>query len=242
MTPDHGASSARPRVFGMIPAAGRSRRMTSDVPKQLMPFGDRVVLECAIEAMLGADLDGLVVVTRSDVADELDLTEDPRFLTAINDEAGSEMIDSIRVGLAALAAARDELLAAAALVPPEERSSVAVCGTWTLVDVIGHVADWETLGAAGLRHMAGGQAPSVEHVTDIDAWNAAHAEARRDQPWEVVWEDVHAARVALLEVLKGMSQAAMAQSFSFPWRQEGTPHQWTGIFAAHDRDHASDLL
>lgn len=143
--------------------------------------------------------------------------------------------------LAALAAAREELLAAATLIPSEERASRPVCGEWTLKDVLGHVADWEWVGVEGLRQMAAGHAPQVEHIDDIDAWNQAHAEARRDQPWEVVWDDLHATRHALLEVLEGMSQAGLARSFPSPWGPETTPYRWTCVYLAHDREHAQGL-
>jgi uncharacterized damage-inducible protein DinB len=143
--------------------------------------------------------------------------------------------------LAALAAARDELMTAAALVPAEERESQPVCGEWTLKDVLGHVADWEWFGVDGLRQMAAGQPPQVEHVQDIDAWNQAHAEARRDQPWEAVWADLHAARRALLDVLGEMSQAQLSRSFPFPWGPEGTPYQWIWVYFRHDREHAYGL-
>jgi uncharacterized damage-inducible protein DinB len=143
--------------------------------------------------------------------------------------------------LAALEAAREELLAAAALVPPEERTSRPVCGAWTLKDLLGHIADWEWYGVQGLRQMAAGQPPDPEPIDSIESWNQAHAEARRDQPWEVVWEDLHAARQAFLEVLEGMSQAAMTRSFPFAWGPKGTPYQWMGVFVRHDREHAQDL-
>jgi uncharacterized damage-inducible protein DinB/predicted RNase H-like HicB family nuclease len=143
--------------------------------------------------------------------------------------------------LAALAAARDELLAAAALVPSEERASRLVCGEWTLKDVLGHVADWEWFGVDGLRQMAAGQAPQVEHIESIDAWNQAHAEARRDQPWETVWADLHATRRALLDVLEEMSQAELGRFFPFPWGPEGTPYQWVCVYFRHDREHAHGL-
>lgn len=146
-----------------------------------------------------------------------------------------------QVLLAGLAAAREELLAAVALIPPMERELGLVCGGWTLKDVLGHVADWEWVGVEGLRQMAIGQPPQVEHVQDIDAWNRAHAEARRDQPWEDVWADLHAARQALLEILEGMSQADLAQSFPFPWGPEGTAYQWVSVYLAHDREHAKGL-
>lgn len=143
--------------------------------------------------------------------------------------------------VAALDAAREELLAAAALIPPEERASRPVCGRWILRDVLGHIADWEWIGVGGLRQMAAGQAPLVEHIDDIEAWNQAHYEARRDQSWEEVWLDLHAVRAELLEVLGGMSQTALSQSHHFPWGQEGTAHRWVSVFVEHDRDHARDL-
>ena len=143
--------------------------------------------------------------------------------------------------IAALAAARDELLTAAALVLPEERESRPVCGEWTLKDVLGHVADWEWLGVEGLRQMAAGRAPQVEHVEDLDAWNRAHVEARRDQSWEAVWADFHAARRTLLEVLEGMSQAHLERSFPSPWGPDITPYRWVCVYLAHDREHAEGL-
>jgi hypothetical protein len=143
--------------------------------------------------------------------------------------------------LAALAAAREELLAAVALVPPDERTSRPVCGEWTLKDVLGHMADWEWLGVEGLRQMAAGQPLQVGDVQDVDAWNWVHVEARRSQPWEAVWIDFHAARQGFLEVLEGMSQAHLERSFPSPWGSDITPYHWICIYLAHDREHAEGL-
>ncbi len=140
--------------------------------------------------------------------------------------------------LTALAAARDELLTAAALVPAEERASRPVCGEWTLKDVLGHVADWEWFGMEGLREMAAGHAPQVERIESIEDWNRAHADARRHQPWETVWADLHAARRALLEVIEEISLAELGRSFPFPWGPEGTAYRWVYVYLAHDREHA----
>ena len=71
-------------------------------PKQLMPYGDRTILETVIETMLASPMNGLAVVTHSDIAEVLDLAEDPRFITVINNDADSQMLDSIRMGLEAL--------------------------------------------------------------------------------------------------------------------------------------------
>jgi len=142
---------------------------------------------------------------------------------------------------AALDAAREELLAAAALVPAEERSTRLVCGRCMLKDVLGHIADWEALGAEGLRLMAAGRPPLVEAVTDIDAWNVVHVVARAGQSWEQVWGDFKTARQALVEALEEMSEDDLARLYPFPWGPEGTPYQWAEVFFDHDRSHARGL-
>ena len=38
---------------------------------------------------------------------------------------------------------------------------------------------------------------AVHTDVDIETWNVAHVKARRDQPWEAVWDDLHAARRGL---------------------------------------------
>lgn len=143
--------------------------------------------------------------------------------------------------IAALSAGRMELLAAAELVSPEERASRPVCGVWTLKDVLGHIADWETYILSGLRDMAAGRPPQVEYVPDEEAWNQAHAQARRDQPWETVWADFQGAHQALLEVLEKMDQAGLERAFPGIWEDVTRPYTWLPLVLEHDREHARDL-
>ena len=142
---------------------------------------------------------------------------------------------------AALDAGRDELLAAAALVPEEARSSLRVCGEWTLRDLLGHQADWEWVGAQGLRDMADGRPPQLEDFDDVDAWNDAHVESRRGQSWRAVRADLAAARRGLVSALEGMDDDSLGQRFDFPWGENGSVFDWVGIFVGHDREHARDL-
>jgi hypothetical protein len=107
--------------------------------------------------------------------------------------------------------------------------------------VLGHVADWERFAYEGLGMMAAGQAPDVERVDDIEAWNQAHAEARREQPWDVVWQDLTQGRQALMALLGGMEETQLARRFGFPWGVEGTAYDWLGVFVEHDREHAHDF-
>ena len=48
------------KIYGLVPAAGLSRRMGQS--KQLLPFGDRTVLQSVVKALLAAHLTDVVVV------------------------------------------------------------------------------------------------------------------------------------------------------------------------------------
>jgi predicted RNase H-like HicB family nuclease/uncharacterized damage-inducible protein DinB len=143
--------------------------------------------------------------------------------------------------LAALNAAREEFVAAAALVPQREAASRPVCGEWTLKDVVGHLADWEWLGVQGLRQMAAGQRLQVDFDGDVEAWNRAHLPTHDQESWESIWAGLCAARSALLQVLTDTGQSDLGRPSSHPFEAESTPYRWVWSFLSHDREHARDL-
>ena len=85
------------RVFAIVPAAGRSRRMGS--AKQLLDVGGRTMLAAVLEPLAAAGVAGVVLMTHAELAGQLDLARLPDVHIARNDDAQSEMIDSIRIGL-----------------------------------------------------------------------------------------------------------------------------------------------
>jgi len=89
------------RVFGIIPAAGSSRRMGR--PKSILPYGESTMVGAVARSLLDANLDGVVVVTRSELVGAIQLPEDSRLSIGFNDAHDSEMLDSIRIGLTCLA-------------------------------------------------------------------------------------------------------------------------------------------
>jgi len=93
------------RIWGIIPAAGMSRRM--GVTKQTLAFGETTIAAAVARTMLAAGMDFVVVVTRSDLRHALKLPDDPRIVVAVNDDADSQMIDSVRLGLAQIAETSD---------------------------------------------------------------------------------------------------------------------------------------
>jgi len=84
-------------VYAVVPAAGLGRRM--GLPKQTLPFRGSTIVGKVVRTLLDAELNRVVLVTRSELVPELDLPTDCRLRVAINADLASQMIDSIRIGL-----------------------------------------------------------------------------------------------------------------------------------------------
>ena len=117
------------RIWGVVPAAGMGRRMGR--PKQLLPFQGSTITSAVTRTLLSVDPCGVVVVTRTELIDNLDLPPDQRIHVAINDDANSEMIDSIRLGLSSLAelgaGGNDGVLVVPADMPTLDAASCRAC-------------------------------------------------------------------------------------------------------------------
>ncbi len=94
------ATRGEVRVWAIIPAAGTGQRMGG--PKQALPYRGATLTGTVVRTLLDAGAAGIVVVTRTVLVDALKLPDDPRVTITLND-ADSQMIDSIRVGLGTLA-------------------------------------------------------------------------------------------------------------------------------------------
>lgn len=90
------SQKAVPRVYGIVPAAGQSRRMGA--PKPLLPLWGAPLLMAALEP-LKRRLDGVAAVTRTPIAEAL-RARAPEVSWLINDDPDAGMIDSVRIGLA----------------------------------------------------------------------------------------------------------------------------------------------
>lgn len=88
------------QVLGLIPAAGRSRRMGA--AKQLLPWGDATILSAVAGAVADGGVDGLVIVTNPTVSASLDGEFRAQHDLVLLDDPQAEMIDSIIAGVLAL--------------------------------------------------------------------------------------------------------------------------------------------
>lgn len=97
-------------------------------PKQLLPLGDRTVIEHCISAIIAAGIQDLVVVLGPDAGDIATAIHIFRVKSVFNRQQGSEMAESVRAGLDAVSPGSTGILLCLAdhpLVMPETMRSLA---------------------------------------------------------------------------------------------------------------------
>ncbi|MYA72210.1 nucleotidyltransferase family protein [Candidatus Poribacteria bacterium] len=96
------ASAYQKKVTGILLAAGLSTRMGE--PKQLLPFGDNTIVETAVDNMLGANFDEVIVVVGHHASEvEKQLGTRP-IKTVFNPNYREGMLTSAQIGIRALEA------------------------------------------------------------------------------------------------------------------------------------------
>jgi len=88
-------------LAAVVPAAGLSRRMGSE--KVLLPFGRSTVLETILETLAAAGVAGVVTVLRPDLTEAAQIARRLGALVVLNPHPEEEMLESIRLGLKAIA-------------------------------------------------------------------------------------------------------------------------------------------
>jgi uncharacterized damage-inducible protein DinB len=139
--------------------------------------------------------------------------------------------------LAKLAQSRQALHQAIQGLSDKEMTRVQVEGTWTIKDIVGHVASWEETFVPPLQRHADGEAVQVEVIEDYMAWNDEQAAAKRDRPFDVVLAESTAVRQELVAAAQRLSAEKWGQPIPFPWGGEGTAAQALVGLSQHEMEH-----
>lgn len=96
-------------------------------------------------------------------------------------------------------------LASAMRVPPDRREEPGVCGEWSLKDLLGHLAYWDSVRVGKLEAEAAGGTILTDERDD-DTINAEQAGIRADWSWDDVLNEVTSTRERLIALLKQPSK------------------------------------
>jgi hypothetical protein len=140
--------------------------------------------------------------------------------------------------LAALQAAEIEMLQTVALVPVAKRSKLPVRGFWTLQDLLGHLADWDTYFINWLAALTGEPQQDLYWGNDGDAFNAWLYKRRRGESWKKTWGDFRGNRQMLYERLEAVPEKSFMRKKAGPF--PSVYHcAWSAL--EHYMDHAAGM-
>lgn len=144
--------------------------------------------------------------------------------------------------LRALADARAEVEAALAGLDETQLLTADTCGTWSIKDVLAHLAACEAELVSGLARIRRGQSPGKVFYTDaeIQTQNETWHAENRDRPLDAILADFHGVRRQLIRQLESLSDQDL--NAPRPWYQQGNIADWVQAESvAHDRGHGLEL-
>lgn len=140
-------------------------------------------------------------------------------------------------------AARAELLSAVDALTAEQRREVWF-GTWSLHEVIAHIAAWQVGFAIGFEQILAGERPVIpgfDRTLDdgeaTDRFNAAAAAGASGKSWEMLLGELRAARERHEAVVARIPGALDPDRFV-----EGRTARRLAGSAEHDREHIDAIL
>jgi len=106
---------------------------------------------------------------------------------------------------------------------PEQMTQPGVMGEWSIKDILGHIATWESRLVTILYSIERGVAPKMFHTpAEVDKLNAQSFAEQRDRPLDRVLSDFQAVHAQLLKRLDTLKERDLADPNRFKW-MEGEP-------------------
>ncbi len=142
---------------------------------------------------------------------------------------------------AALEASSDDLWATAALIPIDERETRPVCGTWTLKDVLGHLADWDDWYLNTFYAMVGEPTNNLgwKDESDGNALNEKLVAKNRKKSFKDVSNHCQSARAALVTEVQMISDDMLADPYGGEDGVYPTPYHCMWAALDHYLDHTA---
>jgi uncharacterized damage-inducible protein DinB len=124
------------------------------------------------------------------------------------------------------------------MIPPDERETRPIHGTWTLKQLLAHIAAWDQYAIEGLK--LGEWPPTPVGVSDILSFNEHSVALRQSWSWEMVSGEFIGARQELVGVLEQMGQGELETEF-YDERRQRTFYDWLVIWLHHELMHSAEL-
>lgn len=117
---------------------------------------------------------------------------------------------------------REAFEAALAGLTPEQMTAPGAMGEWSVKDLIGHIAMWESQLVTALYAIERGVTPRLPRPSEVDAINAQSYAEQRERPLDRVLADWRAVHIQLLKHLNTVQERDLIDPKRWRW-MEGEP-------------------
>ena len=140
--------------------------------------------------------------------------------------------------------ARERLLATIEPLPDESLLAPGAMGDWSIMDILDHLALWESELVTALMQIDRGGAPArlLEAYSDVDAYNARGFAANRGREPDRIFDDLHGVRRQLEGWLEEFDDRDLNDTKRYAWASGKA--LWEIIEEnsfGHEREHLPDI-
>lgn len=142
----------------------------------------------------------------------------------------------------ALISRLDEARVGLESVLPRVDRNAPIYPSWTLKQMLDHIAGWDDAVIASLRAHLDGQTPGTPAERGINYYNAQTVSTRESLDFDHTYREFQASRAMLKWIIRNMPDDKLAEPLILPWGRKGTVSEVIEIFAHHEQEHTADIL
>ncbi len=120
-------------------------------------------------------------------------------------------------------------------------SSQELYPTWTIKELLAHLAGWDDACIASLQALLHDHLPDTPAARGIDLYNASTIAERAELPLERVIQEWEQTREVFKQAIRDLPPEKLVQPFVFPWGPIDTLDSLVLIFAEHEKEHVEEI-
>lgn len=113
--------------------------------------------------------------------------------------------------------------------------------TWTIKEILAHLAGWDEAITAALHAHLDNTKPGTPAIRGVDAYNAQSVEERRSLDYRQVAEEWRLNRQVLKDLITSLPQEKWDAPLLLPWGETGDIVGVIKTWISHETDHAEDI-
>jgi uncharacterized damage-inducible protein DinB len=116
-----------------------------------------------------------------------------------------------------------------------------VSGTWTVKDVLGHIAAYSDAERRALAAGVGRKREEPVYFDQFLAWNEEQYEVRRKRTPRQIVAELQENTARFLSLVKSLHEEDLIKTIRYPWNEQGTVHAFVLDALRHHREHREEL-